>query len=551
MKQSFKFFSRVPRYVIVVITVVIIVGVGALVYHSTHTVSASTATKTRPAGQQVTVASVLSLSPNNDPLSVVGLVTSEDEATILSQTSGEIVNVAKQLGDTVSAGDVIATFENSSQQATVLQAQGEYNAALATLANATGVTAVNTNVTSAVADQSAVNAQTSAVAALQSGYADLDDAIDAKADSLFTSPQSADPMLLSYFNEIVDQGPVGSPFLTMVENERVSLESTLANDATLASATSSTQLSTNISTMIQDAQTTETFLNNLAEAVNLLTPNSSLSQSTISGYQSSIAAARSEVTATIANLTTALNSYNNAISGATTATNSANGGTNNAIATAQAQVQEALGAYDAAKSALAKTIVTSPISGTIIALPVTSGDYVSSFSEVAEVSNPSALKIVTHVTAEDAQTISEGNSASINGLITGTVSQIAPAIDPQTGTIEVDIALPANQTGLTDQDSVTVDIDRNVASSTSEQASDSGSSVSSTNIIPIVALKITPTGPIVFTVDSTGALVSNPVQTGSILGDDIVVTQGLTPNMMIVTDGRGLSAGEKVSVKKQ
>lgn len=182
-------------------------------------------------------------------------------------------------------------------------------------------------------------------------------------------------------------------------------------------------------------------------------------------------------------------------------------------------------------------------------LPVTAGDYVSSQNEVAEVSNPSALKLVAHVSAADAKTLSIGNTASVNGAAIGTITQISPAIDPQTGTIEVDVTLTGDQTGLTDGDSVTVDLDR--ASSSSSSASAPSASNLPSIIIPIVALKITPTGPEVFTVDAdTNTLVAHPVQIGSILGQNIVVTQGLTPDLMIVTDARGFVSGEKVSVKQ-
>jgi RND family efflux transporter MFP subunit len=274
-------------------------------------------------------------------------------------------------------------------------------------------------------------------------------------------------------------------------------------------------------------------------------PNQSYSASTIAGYQTSLGAARTEVITAIGNLTTAKNTYDSASASATTAANSAGGGVQSSIAVGQAEVQEALGALDSAKAALEKTIIRSPISGTIIDLPVTSGNYVSSASEIAEVSNPSALKVVAYVTPDDAQTLAAGNAATINGNIAGVITQIAPAINPQTGAIEVDVGLSDSNAKLIDGDSVTVDFTR-----TASTAVASSSDTSST-IIPIVALKITPDGPVVFTFDAKSrTIVSHPVSIGSILGQNIVVTQGLTPSMVIVTDARGLTSGENVSVKK-
>ena len=148
-----------------------------------------------PEVTHVELASVSSLSDQAGPLQVTGNVTSLSQATVLAESSGEIVSLSHALGDRVAAGDVIASFQNSSQQAAVLQAQGAYEAAQAALAKATGSTAQNSSITSTQAGQSVQNAATAAAAALQSAYAALDDAVDTKADQLFSNPQSssADP----------------------------------------------------------------------------------------------------------------------------------------------------------------------------------------------------------------------------------------------------------------------------------------------------------------------------------------------------------------------
>jgi multidrug efflux pump subunit AcrA (membrane-fusion protein) len=56
---------------------------------------------------------------------------------------------------------------------------------------------------------------------------------------------------------------------------------------------------------------------------------------------------------------------------------------------------------------------------------------------------------------------------------------------------------------------------------------------------------------VVFTVNpATKALAAHSVQIGAILGENIQVISGLTPDMEIVTDARGLTAGQKVSLKQ-
>lgn len=546
-----RFVGNLPRRYLVVICGVIVLAVIVISYRAFHSASAATATRSRPSAQQVKVAAVADLSPNSAPLTVIGAVTSQDQATILAETSGEIVKVYKQIGDYVPAGGIIATFENSSQQAAVEQAkgsydaaQGTYNAAQASYANASGATAENSNITSQQAAQSADNDRTAALVSLRNTYTALDDAIHAKADVLFSNPRSNSPTIAPFVEP-------DSQLVVTVENERLSLEQALQDARSLSNASSSADIDTTINGMMSDAQQINDFLDNLVSAVDQATSNTQVSAATLSGYQSTVAAARSEVVTAVTNLTTAKTTYDTAVDSASTAENTAQSSTPDTVAAAQAQVQvaqgadaAAQGAYDVAQAALEKTIVRSPISGTIVALPVTTGDYVNSFSQIAQVSDPGALKIVTHVTADDAQTLAVGNSATINGSINGIITRISPAIDPTTSTIEVDIGLDGTQ-GLVDGDSVTIDLARTALAKTPTKKGPSAA------IIPIVALKIMPTGPVVFTVDQTSKkLVAHPVQIGSIMGDSIVVTQGLTPDMQIVSDARGLVSGQLVTVAK-
>ena len=536
MKKITGFIQQQPKRSLAIGGTIIVLLVGFFVFHSLHKANATT----RPArakGEQVSVATVGSLSPDNATLSVIGKVVSQNDATILSETSGEIVSLNYKLGDSVSAGDIIATMENSSQRASVAQAQGSYDAAEANLNKTSGTTAENSTVTSNEASETVQNAQASVLANLQSTYAALDDAVHTKADVFFVNPRDG----ATTFSGTLTQ--YDSQLANDIQTERNELEPELVSANTISNDTNSADIDANIATMLQTAQSTETFLNNLIKMINGQIPNQNLSATAISADQTSISAARTEVVNAVTALTTIRSTYDTDLGSATTANNSASTGSESDIAVSQANVQTALGLLDAAKSALDKTIIRSPISGTIINLPITSGDYVPSFNTVAEVSNPSNLKIVGYVTGNDAQTLSVGSKAMIQDTVPGIITSVAPAINPQTGTIEVDIQPQGDQSSLLDGDSVTVDLDRKV----SNTQTNSTASI----IIPIVALKITPTGPVVFIVNSKTQTVSSlPVSIGSILGENIVITKGLTPDMQIVTDARGLTDGEIVSVKK-
>jgi RND family efflux transporter MFP subunit len=284
------------------------------------------------------------------------------------------------------------------------------------------------------------------------------------------------------------------------------------------------------------------FLNDIVEALNKAVTNQNVSASMLASYQSSIAAARSEVISSISSLVSAKSAYDSAASGASVAQNSASSGTSNDIASAQANVKSALGALNAAQANLEKTIIRAPISGTIVSLPITRGGYVSSFSEVAQISNPSALEIEVYVTSDDAKTLSVGGKATIEGDVPGVIVFIAPALDPSTGKIQIKIGIPGKQSSFADGDAVAVSLERSAVKG--------GTTAKNTITIPIAAAKITPAGPVVFTVSSS-TLEANPVFFGPIIGDRVTVINGLTPEMVIVTDARGLSDGQEVVVDSE
>lgn len=500
-----------------------------------HFFARTSASETPESVTHVQLASVSSLSDQAGPLQVTGDVTSMNHATVLAQSAGEIVHLYRALGDRVSAGDIIATFENSSQQAALVQAQGAYDAAQAALAKTTGANASNSTINSAQAAQSLENTQLSALTALQSAYASLDDAIRTKTDTLFSNPQSS-PTLLPFTipnNQLV----------VNIQNTRLSLAQTLNHAQALANASSSADIDATINSMIGDAQTVQDYLNNMVMAMNQAVPNQVQPAATIAAGQASAGAARSEVIGAITSLTSAKNAYDAGQASVQTTSNTAGSGLESDIAASQANVKSALGSLDAAQAALAKTIIRSPISGLIVSLPITQGTYISQFAQVAQISNPGALEVDSYVTSDDAKTLAIGGKAAISDSGTGVITFIAPALDPATGKIQVKIGLTGGESDLTDGETVSVSLDRSALGAKHAGASSSQNTIT----IPIAAAKITPTGPIVFTVSSS-TLVAHAITLGSVISDRVNVVSGLTPEMDIVKDARGLTDGETVVV---
>lgn len=495
------------------------VGIGAGVIVVAALLGLHFATRPAPAAQapnevsHVQVETVANLSQTSGPLVVTGKVTSLNQATILAQTSGQITSLIKKVGDYVSAGEVIAEFENSSQQASVAQAKGSLDAAQANLAGVQGPTGSS--------------AKAGAVNALLTAYAAVDSSIRGTADTMLSNPDSVNPTFLITTNN--SQLPI------TIENERVSLGSVWTRETTNAKTLSqSDNLDAEITTTLGEVRDTRAFLDNIIQALNSAIPSQSATQTQITADLAAATAARTSLTTALSSLASAQATLENGGSGS---------GSPN-IAAAQAQVAEAQGALAAAQANLDKTIVRSPISGVIVSLPINQGDYISQNAQVAEVSNPGALEVDTAVTPSDAKTLAVGGKATIETNTSGVIVSISPALDPTTNKIPVKLGIVGNQSNLTDGQTVSVSLSRTITPPPKNNAS-------TAILIPIIAAKITPEGPVVFTVSTSSVLISHPITLGTILGQQVTVLTGLTTDMPIVTDARGLSNGETVVVDSQ
>ncbi|HET8581002.1 MAG TPA: efflux RND transporter periplasmic adaptor subunit [Candidatus Paceibacterota bacterium] len=525
-----RFFGRITwrTRTVVGAVLIVIVLLAAFVYamHSRGDAAADTTANQTPL---VSVASVSSLAESGTSFSVIGTVQSETEASVLTQGAGEVTHVYKQLGDSVSAGAVIAELDNASQRAAVTQAQGAVAAAEASLSKVESGARTQQRTIAEASDASAKAAAGNAVA---SAYAAIEDTVTHTADPMFSNPNTTDPSIAFTSTE--------SQLVVNAENERQQLAALLAKGQSAADGLGSTSDSAALHAAIAAAQSdvreTRDFFDTLIGALNAAVPSQSVSTTQIATWEAGASTARSTLTGTLSALTSADAALTTADE---TLSQTNEGAQPQDTAAAQAAVMQAQGGLAAAQAALEKTIVRAPISGTINAISITQGDYVSNFENVVTIANNHALEIVANVTEADAKRLTAGQPVTIDGSAAGTVTRIAPAIDPSTKSIQVKIGVTEGADALTNGESVTVTFPE----SETQAAASQGPAT-----IPIIAAKILPTGPVVFTVSADDTLVAHPISFGPILGDRVTVTEGLTPDMAIVTDARGLFEGEKVEV---
>lgn len=458
----------------------------------------------------VKVSRVSDLMRGGSSLSAIAEITSVSEAKISPETAGKITRVRASLGDFVSAGQVLAEVENSSQRAAVLQAEGALDAAKA--AN------VNTDVSLDSAKSTALNT-------ILSAYATYEGTVTSDIDVLFLHPESQTPTFRVLSSE--------SQLKTKLENEHVMLSNTLKRQNGVDdSLTVGSDLATELGKAEADLRALRSYLDTTIQVLNKAIPGNEITASDIATYLSGATSARTSVT-------TSLSAIASAQSSLTLAAN--NSGDTGVVSASSAALKQAQGAYNAALANLEKTIIRTPISGTLNNFTIKLGDTVSPQQQVAIVSNNGALEAVAYVTEEDKSQISVGKKVTLEGDVIGTITKIAPALDPVTRRIEVRIGLPSGAIKeFTNGQSVRVEL--------ANESGEATKPVTGPLAIPITALRMEASRTIVFTVEK-GALVAKEITIGRLSGETVQVTAGLTADTEIVVDARGRKEGEMVNVQ--
>ncbi|MES2994692.1 MAG: HlyD family efflux transporter periplasmic adaptor subunit [Patescibacteria group bacterium] len=465
----------------------------------------------------VTLATVGELSGQGDSVSILGTVRSITEADVLAQSGGTVRSVNAKLGGNVPAGYVIASLENSSERAAVLQAEGAYESALAAR-SITQVQAANT-------EESLEEAETSARNTYRTAYTTLDSLLTNEAQSFFSGTSISPVLNISGGSN----ASVRSEFSALRRDEmqawRYALDtsSTKNPEALLAEAERITNR-------------TSAFLVDLSR---IAAPASSGATAI---QKANLAAARADVDGLLATLSAerdALRAAQAAEAVAGHQTDSRSG----EVASADASVKTALGGLRAAQAQLEKTVVRAPIGGQVNFLPIRVGDYVTAFTHVATVAQNGALEIVAYVGEDDRALLAAGTKVTVEDDIPGIVTSIAPALDPTTKLIEVHVAVDAASAGgIVNGQSVRIALP-NQAPKKEEVGVPAGPA-----LLPLSAVKLSGDKRIVFTVDAEGALIANEVEVFEVRGDRIEVRTNLPLELRIVTDARGLAAGQKVTI---
>jgi multidrug efflux pump subunit AcrA (membrane-fusion protein) len=461
---------------------------------------------------------IVSSFSEDSAVQIIGTVAAIDQAIIQSETSGRVVSVSTDLGSPISVGTVIATLENANEYASLLQAQGSYEAAQAA--------AANSDISLESSENALQAAQNQVVSAVRTAYTTASGVLFNEIDRFYRDPEGISPGLRIGSNGNSD----------VLRNQRVSLQASIAVWKQQSLALQATdELRSSLSVSKQNVSDVITLLDTFIT----LTSDNSIRQDTIDGvavgtYTTGLVGARSSLIGlltTIENAETSLFSAEEAVNQARIGSTQTD-----TVSSANAQLKQALGSLKAAEANYAKTILRSPIAGVVNVLDIKTGDYVGASQKVAEIANNDALEITSFVGQSDRSIISLNQRVLLEGDIEGVVSNIAPVVNTATGKIEIKIQ--STSPDLVNGETVVISLQSDVSTSTQ---------VTSAVTVPLTAVKFSMDAGVVYTV-ADGVIVANPVEVGSVRNIFIEIPSGITADMEIVVDARGLSEGEAVTV---
>lgn len=463
-------------------------------------------------GREVRLEQIGILGGTSESVSVVGTVRSVSEARVLAEASGTVRKVHVSLGSQVGAGTVLAELENASERASVLQAEGVYETALASR--------LITSSQSGNAQVAFEEAKTSARNTYKTAYTTLDTVLETYADSLFAGSAFNPSLTLSVGRD------------ASLERKRTAIAEKMQAWRYALPKAETADPEVLLAEADAVAREVSTFLTELS-----LVANRSGSGATATEL-SNVSTARTSTDTLLTTLSTARDAYRAKKTAAEVASQQS-GTQNGTVASADASVKQALGALRLAQANLEKTLIRAPISGTVNFLPIRVGDYVTSLMHSATIANNGALEVVSYVSEEDRVALTVNDPVKVEGEYEGVITAIAPALDPVTKQIEIRVAVTSEGTvNLVNGQAVRISF-----VNATKPVSDAPQGPL---LLPLASVKLRTNDRVVFGVTNENTLVAYHVEIGQVRGNRIEVLTPLPSDLLIVTDARGLAEGQAV-----
>lgn len=300
-----------------------------------------------------------------EEVSTTGNVKPLSDLDLSFETSGQVSQVLVSVGDKVRQGDRLASLSNADLVAALEQAKAGLKIAQANLSSIQhGSTPEQIAVNQSQVEKAKndlYSAQITLTNAIKDVYTKSDDAIRNYIDLMFTNPRGQNPAL---------QFQTDFQLQNDIVSERIAIENLLsALSISVANLNSVSDINSALDTAKNTLNTIQTFLQNLAFAINKLSSNSSISQTTLTQWKTNVSTSRVSIDLAVTNFSLAVSQYQSAVSTLNIANSQLalikTGATDDQLNAQRATVQQAQANVDVAQANLSKSIIISPITGVI------------------------------------------------------------------------------------------------------------------------------------------------------------------------------------------
>ena len=382
-----------------------------------------------------------------EQVSVTGNTAPTKDVSLGFQNSGTIARVYYSLGDSVSAGQVIAVLNTASLSAALQEAQANVDTQQADLDNlkagAQPADIASSQASLQKAQQDLANLYASISDASNSAYAKANDAVRTQLNPLFANAETAQPKLT--YNSANSQAAVNAQNLRLSASTELNLWQAELSNTTTSSSTSS------LAALQADLVHLQNIKNLLNAVSTTLDSNTDLSDSELLTYKSNVSAAVTEVNAAVSSLNTI--SQNISSQQQTVAQAQAQlqlkeaGSTSEAIAAQSAQVEQAQAQVASAQANLQGSEIVAPISGVITQQDATVGEQAVPGTPLVSVLGNQGFEVDAGVSETDIGKIVVGDSVSMTldafsgETFTGKVFYVSPSPTNTQGVISYPIKI--------------------------------------------------------------------------------------------------------------
>lgn len=332
-------------------------------------------------------------------VAVTGKAKAVLSADLSFERTGRVSYAGGGVGTKVSSGEVLARLDQSDVLADIAQAEASLREAQVRLQEI-----------GRTSESAYLDAKINLTAQIRDSYAKVDDAIRNNVDQFFKNQRLATTYIEFSFvdGNTIYTFPLNQELKGRIGASRYELELLLQKwNNNLLSLDSSSDVSPYTEESKKVLNQARIFLDDVSMAANSLVATEYKYETTISGYKSAISSARGTVNTALTNLLNSQEKFNSAprqVGGV---------GSFDAVLAQEARVAQARAQVESMQAVLQKTVLRSPITGTISKFDAKLGEIVSSGSQLISVISAGDMELEANVSEVNIGKVVRGNRAQI------------------------------------------------------------------------------------------------------------------------------------------